>query len=408
MKRLNFLSKDDYYEVKFGSMLASYDRDILTMLYQPIIGYAGLALYFTLWSEAKRNDYSSLIKHEILINEMGIELTQLLEARLALEGIGLLKTYKLKISKNVDSYIYEVFAPKSPEEFFNDVIYKGLLAKKIGTMQVEKLSMIFSSKSINVEAEDITQKFSDVYDIDENESLKVLTVRSKRGRKTINIKCDFEIGELLKELATTENISSDVFTADDCNEIIRLATLFGMDVLSMKDVVFGAYDPNEINHLDYKKMYDLCIKYKDGINIKDNDGHIVKEYSDDDRLSKQLNEMNRCSPFEYLKLKQGYTNPAPADVKIINMLSTKYDFAPAVINVIIDYTLIMCGDTLPSAYVEKVASTLKRKGVETALSAINALKTKKKSNKKVNKPEIVEQNNDDVSIEDLKKMLEEF
>ena len=145
MKRLNFLSKDDYYEVKFGSMLASYDRDILTMLYQPIIGYAGLALYFTLWSEAKRNDYSSLIKHEILINEMGIELTQLLEARLALEGIGLLKTYKLKISKNVDSYIYEVFAPKSPEEFFNDVIYKGLLAKKIGTMQVEKLSMIFSS-----------------------------------------------------------------------------------------------------------------------------------------------------------------------------------------------------------------------------------------------------------------------
>ena len=118
--------------------------------------------------------------------------------------------------------------------------------------------------------------------------------------------------------------------------------------------------------------------------------------------------MNRCSPFEYLKLKQGYTNPAPADVKIINMLSTKYDFAPAVINVIIDYTLIMCGDTLPSAYVEKVASTLKRKGVETALSAINALKTKKKSNKKVNKPEIVEQNNDDVSIEDLKKMLEEF
>ena len=67
MKRLNFLSKDDYYEVKFGSMLASYDRDILTMLYQPIIGYAGLALYFTLWSEAKRNDYSSLIKHEILI-----------------------------------------------------------------------------------------------------------------------------------------------------------------------------------------------------------------------------------------------------------------------------------------------------------------------------------------------------
>lgn len=407
MKRLNFLSKDDYYEVKFGSMLASYDRDILTMLYQPIIGYAGLALYFTLWSEAKRNDYSSLIKHEILINEMGIELTQLLEARLALEGIGLLKTYKLKLSKNTDSYIYEVFAPKSPEEFFNDVIYKGLLAKKIGTKQVEKLSMIFSSKSINVDAEDITQKFSDVYDIDENESLKVITVRSERGRKTINIKCNFEIGELLKELSITENISSDAFTADDCNEIIRLATLFGFDVLTMKDVVYNAFDPDDLNHLDYKKMYDLCIKYKDGVNIKDSD-YELKEYTDDDKLSQQLNEMNRYPPFEYLKLKQGYTNPAPSDVQIINLLSTKYNFAPPVINVLIDYTLRMCDDSLPAAYIEKVAATLKRKNVETALAAINALKSKKKSKKQSNVQENTDTKKDDVSVDDIIKMLEEY
>ena len=48
MKEINYLSKDDFFEVKLGSMLASYDRDILTTLYQPIIGYKALALYFTL------------------------------------------------------------------------------------------------------------------------------------------------------------------------------------------------------------------------------------------------------------------------------------------------------------------------------------------------------------------------
>lgn len=47
MKSLNFLSKEDYYEVRLGSMLASYDRDILTILYQPIISHSALALYFT-------------------------------------------------------------------------------------------------------------------------------------------------------------------------------------------------------------------------------------------------------------------------------------------------------------------------------------------------------------------------
>ena len=31
MKEINYLSKDDFFEVKLGSMLASYDRDILTI-----------------------------------------------------------------------------------------------------------------------------------------------------------------------------------------------------------------------------------------------------------------------------------------------------------------------------------------------------------------------------------------
>ena len=41
----------------------------------------------------------------------------------------------------------------------------------------------------------------------------------------------------------------------------------------------------------------------------------------------------------------------------------------------------MCDDSLPAAYIEKVAATLKRKNIETALAAINALKSKKKSKK---------------------------
>ena len=154
-------------------------------------------------------------------------------------------------------------------------------------------------------------------------------------------------------------------------------------------------------------MYDFWIKYKDGINIKENDFE-VKEYSDDDKLSQQLNEMNRYSPFEYLKLKQGYTNPAPSDVQIINTLSTKYNFAPPVINVLIDYTLRMCDDSLPAAYIEKVAATLKRKNVETALAAINALKSKKKSKKQANNQENIETKKDDISVDDVIKMLEEY
>ena len=47
MKYLSYISEDDAYEVRLESMLASYDRDFLTSLYQPIVGYSAIALYFT-------------------------------------------------------------------------------------------------------------------------------------------------------------------------------------------------------------------------------------------------------------------------------------------------------------------------------------------------------------------------
>ena len=68
----------------------------------------------------------------------------------------------------------------------------------------------------------------------------------------------------------------------------------------------------------------------------------------------------------------------------------------------------MCDDSLPAAYIEKVAATLKRKNVETAVAAINALKYKKKSKKQLNVQENIDTKKDDVSVDDVIKMLEEY
>ena len=46
------LKEIDYLDVKLNSLVADYDRKILANLYQPIIGYTALAVYFTLLSEA--------------------------------------------------------------------------------------------------------------------------------------------------------------------------------------------------------------------------------------------------------------------------------------------------------------------------------------------------------------------
>ena len=385
MKSLNFLSKEDYYEVRLGSMLASYDRDILTILYQPIISHSALALYFTLWGEVKYNDYCPINKHESLTKKMMMDIGEIFTSRQKLEGIGLLKTYRKKMDKSKYSFIYVLYAPKSPKEFFDDVIYKGLLAKRIGEKEVERLSILFSTNDrVTSDLEEVTADFSNVYTYDEDTTLKVMNIKSGRGRKSINIQSKFESGNFLKEIKETEGISPDVFTPDDINEISRIATLFGHDEKTMVDIVSHVYDQYNENHFDYEEIFKLSSKMKEGIRIFDTTND-VKEYSSDDAFAAKLNEFNEYSPFEYLKLKQNYTNPSPADIKIINLLSSKYGLPNPVINAIIDYTLIRCDDTLPLKYIEKVASTIVRKKITTAYACCNALYNSQTN--KVNKVE---------------------
>lgn len=408
MKSLNFLSQEDYYEVKLGSMLASYDRDILTILYQPIISHSALALYFTLWGEIKYNEFHPLNKHDVLIKKMGIDIGDLFTARQKLEAIGLMKTYRKKIDKSKYSFTYVLYAPKSPEDFFNDIIYKGLLAKKIGAKEVERLSILFSCNDrINKDLEDITCQFSDVYSYDEDTTLKVMNIKTNRGRKSINIQAKFEIGNFLKEVKE-EGISPDVFTPDDIKEISRIATLFGHDEKTMVEIIVQTFEPYSEKHFDYDKIFSLASKMKEGIKIFDITDE-SKEYSSNDAFGSKLNEFNEYSPFEYLKLKQNYTNPSPADVKIINLLSSKYGLPNPVINVIIDYTLIRCNDSLPVQYVEKVATTIVRKKITTALACCNALFRGKKTNKTIEKaPEINDSNDEEVTDEELDELLKDL
>ncbi len=402
MKKLNFIANDDYYEVRLGSMLASYDRGIITTLYQPIIGYAALSLYFTLWSEAKYNDIQPLVKHISLCKKMGIELTDLFEARKKLEGIGLLKTYRRKLDRNKYSFLYELYAPKSPQEFFNDPIYKGLLSEKISMKEVKRLSILYSTNhSYDENLEDITLKFNDVYNLDQDETLKVINIKTSRGRKSLSLVSNFDINNFLKEIKNTSQISIKMIAEDDLKEINRIAVLFGFDVATTVDIVQRCYfEDNELNH---KKLLEYAQKMKQGIRIVDVNNE-VKEYSNDDKFGQKLNEFNSLSPFEYLRIKQNGTLPSPSDVKIINDLSLNYNLPPAVINVIVDYTLIRCNDTLSSAYAKKIASTLVRKNITTALAACNALlsKTKKKvENKNVEKE-------DDIELDDLLKEIEDL
>ena len=85
----------DQYRVMTKGILNDYDRKIISMLYQPLIGPLSTSLYFTLWSELESNQLlSQESNHYQLMNVLNFPLNDIYEARKKLEGIGLLKVYK--------------------------------------------------------------------------------------------------------------------------------------------------------------------------------------------------------------------------------------------------------------------------------------------------------------------------
>ena len=93
MKNINILPADTYVVVN-KTNLKLEDRRIITMLYQPIIGYTATSLYFTLWDDLDRDELlSEALTHYHLMATMQLKLDDIVIARKKLEAVGLIKTY---------------------------------------------------------------------------------------------------------------------------------------------------------------------------------------------------------------------------------------------------------------------------------------------------------------------------
>ena len=87
------VKENDYLEVNLNSLIADYDRLILTNLYQPIIGYKAVSLYFTLLTEAENQKINPIINHKTLFDRMQMTASDFVDSRKLLEAVGLLKTF---------------------------------------------------------------------------------------------------------------------------------------------------------------------------------------------------------------------------------------------------------------------------------------------------------------------------
>ncbi|MBG9656600.1 replication initiation and membrane attachment family protein [Cytobacillus firmus] len=380
----------DRYTVAASGLLHDYDRKVLTLLYQPLIGSVCFSLYMTLWAELEENRlWSSSNSHHSLMNFMGMGLKDIYEARLKLEGIGLLKVYVNK-EEETRSFIYELLPPLTPEQFFLDGMLNIYLYKKLGKNQFMRLKRFFSDQKVQpaMGYEEVTKAFQDVFQSGhpgsvDNEVVQLMNEADGEGYIGRREQEGIQIGnedfnfELLQAGLNESLVPKKALTVKVKESISNLAFLYGIDPIQMKNIVISAVnEDNEINIDELRKSardwyqfqnQDQLPSLIDRVQPAIHQTHKKQPETQEEELIRYL---EITSPRQLLKDISGGADPSKGDLQIIEDVMFQQKLLPGVINVLIQYVMLKTDMKLTKGYVEKIAGHWARKKIKTPQEAI--------------------------------------
>lgn len=374
----------DRYVVINKSVLSDTDRSIIINLYEPLMGALAVSLYFTLWNDLGVSNIMSrdLIHHHLMVVlKSGIGSIKV--ARESLEAFGLLKSYVKNGS--INDYIYELYSPLTPQEFFNHPILNIVLYNNVGEREYENLKTMYKTPRIDLrEYTDVTKKLDDVYD-----TSKFTLSSDLRDKSTNSIMVDSRINfdEILASIP--KNIINERAFTKKTKELINdLAFIYNIDTLKMIELIrsvlneFGNIDKNGLRIVTRKDY-----QFKNGtlptLVYRTQPDYLKNPLGDNSKKGRIINVFENTSPYDFLKHKNQGAKPTARDLKLLEKLIIDLELSPAVVNVLIDYVLRKNNNRLTSAYVETIAAQWKRAGLKTASEAMEfAEKEHKKMLKK--------------------------
>ena len=391
---ITILPADNYLVIN-KSIITDQDKLVLNMLYLPIIGSLPIMLYNTLLNDLDhQNLMSDDLEHAHLLSNLKVTCEELTNARNALEGIGLIKTYLKK--DTVNKYIYELYSPVSAHEFFSHPIFNIVLYNNVGKKEYERLLANFKIPKINKEEyTEVTHSFSDVFKSVPYTSHDMYKDNIRKYNKLkLSIDSSFDMNFLIETMP--KNVDRKIFTKDMQELIIDLAYFYDIDAPKMQNIIKSCI--NEKGLINRDELRKVCRNHyqfdHSGIlpTIVDRTQpeYLRKPLGDNSNLAKMIYTFETTSPYDYLKSKQNGGEPTARDVRLLENLLIDQGLKPGVINVLVYYVLKTNDNKLNRSYLESIAGTWKRKKIETVEEAMEyAKKTYKQSIKnKTNKKEI--------------------
>lgn len=335
----------------------------LHLLYRPLIGGEACMLYTVLSSLAQYTD--SLEMDDLLAfaqcTKKGFE-----EARTRLEEFELLRSYADDSGKLAHLEIRPVLLPAV---FLNHDIYRRILFQAIGSEGMIRLkALVLPANAPQEGLREVSSSLSAerlACDWSAQQETQLSDVFSDFHDPQ---QYDFDWGVFF--LNMHQAIPQRLRSRENMTRIARLASIYGLDELSMRKVV--------IKHLrDRRTWIDFDA--------------IIEELGYTNRIQDVDPNDYSQPPVAFLKARQPKNAEIlPKERALLLSLAERHQFSNELINTIIEYSMEQCQGSLVEKYVRTLANNMARSQIETRDQALEYFSRQKKavSSRKGGEPQL--------------------
>ena len=342
------MDKELACKIEVQGIWTSESYSAFQMLYVPLIGNEAAILYHTLLSIALRP--KKIKNHRLICEISGLSMEAIEKHRVVLEQYLLLKTF---YNADKNCYLYEIFMPKTGNDFLRHEVFGRLYMKKMGEKVYQFNKLCFANDYEDKSGyQDITIPFVNVlkgqWAEKEEESFRNMKPKQQELYQN-DIPLSFNYDRFLAGI--TKTIFPESQRSEQNLRLIgELATIHGIDEQDMIAIVNKAVDVKS-GKLRIELLKKLARAAKSKFEVLENQ------------------DPYRLPPVVFLQNKQHGVEVSRSDKFLIESLIRDYHMQPEVVNVLIEYVLDTKKQQFPKAYVEKVAATWVRLGIDTAEKA---------------------------------------
>ncbi|MCH3908846.1 MAG: hypothetical protein LKF75_01785 [Bacilli bacterium] len=375
------VSPSDLFEVRKESLFSNLDEDYLFDLYLPLVGVKAVGFYLALFHMQEDISHS----HEEFLTQCQSSVGEFSAAMPSLEALGLVATY-LKKEEKYNYLVYCLYAPKTPKEFFSNILLIGTLRHYLDKVQIKAITDKYAVLPPPEGFEDVSSPFRDYFSLDIDDKSIPVEASSIKGHGSAAIKTGFDKNGFLRSLmADDPRFGTKSFSKEEMVKIARVAALYSYSESAMADFILDCYTfakpyGERVDFYLLEKKAQENIKYTHLHSLGGSQENL--SIKGDSSLSVILRSMDKLTPEQFLRKLQKDNKPATADLKLVNDLVVEMGLPQGPCNALILFMIVRNGGILSRPYMEKIAAGMVRNGLTNALDAMNYLTSTAKKKQK--------------------------